>query len=229
MVAPPQGKGCVVSDSQYIISSNPHKSTSAEGKLLLIVEGGLTVPGSGHGPKLSSEPLGRAGPFPGRQGGSRAGGPALAVRPVDTSLVSEQPVPICVPKAKMRLDFFFFLFKAVCALEEPHPSHLGLEDNCIGLINSFSFPSKVEAGAQGYKLNANPLWAPILWTTKTKSAAAGAAAAPHKTLGKHPEPAATQRAGRGATRANNVPAGRLPHPCRWTGGGWQGSKSTLKG
>lgn len=122
--------------------------------------------------------------------------------------------------------FFFFFFKAVCALQELHLSHLGLEYNCIGLISSYSFRSKVEAGTQRCKSNTNPLWAPILRIIKTKSAAA---AAPHKTLGKHPERAANQPAGWGAIPAKNVPAGRRPHPCRWTGGGSQGSKSILKG
>lgn len=83
-------------------------------------------------------------------------------------------VPTCVPKAKMCAWIFFdFFFKAVCALQEPHLSHLGLEYNCAVLINSFSFPSEVEAGAHGYKLNTNPLWARILRTIKTKSTAAG--------------------------------------------------------
>ena len=93
--------------------------------------------------------------------------------------------------------------------------------------NSFSFRSKVEAAAQECKSNTNPLWAPILWTIKTKSSAA-AVPAGHKTPGKHPERAANQLAGCGTTRAETVQAGRRPRPCRWTGGGWQGSKSTLK-
>ena len=106
---------------------------------------------------------------------------------------------------------------------------MGLEHNCTGLINSFSFRSKVEAAAQGCKSNTSPLWAPILWTIKTKSSAAAAAVpAGHKTLGKHPERAANQLAGWGTTRAETVQAGRRPRPCRWTGGGWQGSKSILK-
>ena len=104
---------------------------------------------------------------------------------------------------------------------------MGLEHNCTGLINSFSFRSKVEAAAQGCKSNTNPLWAPILWTIKTKSSAA-AVPAGHKTLGKRPERAANQLAGWGTTRAETVQAGRRPRPCRWTGGGWQGSKSILK-
>jgi hypothetical protein len=85
----------------------------------------------------------------------------------------------------------------------------------------------VEAGAQGCKSNTNPLWAPILCTIKTKSAAA-AAAAQHKTLGKHPERVANRRAGWGAASAGNERPGRRPQPCRWTGGGWQESKSVLK-
>lgn len=67
------------------------------------------------------------------------------------------------------------------------------------------------------------------YSGQLKQRAAAAAAAPHKTLGKHPERAAYQPAGRGATWVKNVPAGRRPHPCRWTGGSWQGSKSILKG
>ena len=129
----------------------------------------------------------------------------------------------------MVLDFFFFFFfKAVCVLQEPRPFHLGLEHNCTGLINSSSFRSKVEAAAQGCKSNPNPLWAPILWTIKTKSSAA-AVPAGHKTLGKHPERAAKQLAGWGTTRAETVRAGRRRRPCRWAGGGRQGSKSILKG
>lgn len=104
---------------------------------------------------------------------------------------------------------------------------MGLEHNCTGLINSFSFRSKVEAAAQECKSNTNPLSAPILWTIKTKSSAA-AVPAGHKTPGKHPERAANQLAGCGTTRAETAQAGRRPRPCRWTGGGWQGSKSTLK-
>lgn len=114
----------------------------------------------------------------------------------------------------------------MCALQELHPSHSGLEYNRIALISSYSFLPKVEAGTQRCKSNTNPLWAPILRIIKTKSAAA---AAPHKTLGKHPERAANQPAGWGAIPAKNVPAGRRPHPCRWTGVGSQGSKSILKG
>ena len=112
--------------------------------------------------------------------------------------------------------------------QEPRPFHLGLEHNCTGLINSSSFRSKVEAAAQGCKSNPNPLWAPILWTIKTKSSAA-AVPAGHKTLGKHPERAAKQLAGWGTTRAETVRAGRRRRPCRWAGGGRQGSKSILKG
>lgn len=70
----------------------------------------------------------------------------------------------------------------------------------------------MEAAAQGCKSNTNPLWAPILWTIKTKGSAAAAAAVPagHKTLGKHPERAANQLAGWGTTQAETV--------CRQGGG-----------
>lgn len=173
-------------------------------------------------------------PFPDSQGGLEPGGSRHGPRPgqpgpVGRVRVGEQPDPTCVTKAeaKLRLDFYLFIyFKAVCALQELHPSHLRLEYNCIGLTSSYSFRSKVEAGTHRCKSNTNPLWAPILRIIKTKSAAA---AAPHKTLGKHPERAANQPAGWGAIPAKNVPAGRRPHPCRWTGGGSQGSKSILKG
>lgn len=101
--------------------------------------------------------------------------------------------------------------KCVCA-SRASPFRLGLQYNCIDLINSFSLRSEVEAGAQGCKSDANPLWAPILWTIKTKSAAAAAAAAPHKTLGKHPERAANQPAGRGATGLKMCRQGGGPTP-----------------
>lgn len=137
--------------------------------------------------------------FPGRQGGPPAGGRAVGRTPAPPGPVdggvrfSEQPVPTCVAKAH---DWIFKIFKAVYTLRDPHLSHLGLEYNCIGLINSFSFRSKVEAGTQRCKSNTNPLWAPILRTIKTKSSAA--AAAPHKTLGKHAQRAANQPASLGA-------------------------------
>lgn len=137
--------------------------------------------------------------FPGRQGGPPAGGRAVGRTPAPPGPVDggvrfhEQPVPTCVAKTH---DWIFKFLKAVYALRDPHLSHLGLEYNCIGLINSFSFSSKVEAGTQRCKSNTNPLWAPILRTIKTKSSAA--AAAPHKTLGKHAERAANQPASVGA-------------------------------
>lgn len=124
-----------------------------------------------------------------------------------------------------RYAWIIFFFKAVCSLQEPHASHLGPECNCTGLINSFSFPSKVEAGARGYKLNANPLWARILWAIKTKSAAA---AAPHQTLRSRAEPAASQPAGWGAPRAQNVPARSCPTPAGGQVEGGQGQNPPVR-
>lgn len=174
-------------------------------------------------------------PFPDSQGGLELGGHAIGRALGSRALLAEsgsatsqtQPAsPRPKPSYAWIFIYLFIYFKAVCALQELHPSHLRLEYNCIGLTSSHSFRSKVEAGTHRCKSKANPLWAPILRIIKTKSAAA---AAPHKTLGKHPERAANQPAGWGAIPAKNVPAGRRPHPCRWTGGGSQGSKSILKG
>lgn len=47
---------------------------------------------------------------------------------------------------------------------------------------------------------------------KQRAVAVAVAAAPHKTLGKHPERAAYQPAGRGATWVKNVPEGGSPTP-----------------
>lgn len=87
---------------------------------------------------------------------------------------------------------WIYFLKCLCT-SRASPFHLGLQYNCIDLINSFSFRSKVEVGAQGCKSNANPLWAPILWTIKTKSGSGGGGTAQNP---------------RETSRTCRVPAGR---------------------